>query len=445
VDENQAFEYLQNDDEAHDAETMGNANEQQMQDRNKDLAAIDEDQMKEEEPKEDQVADMEVDPKDEDVDMDKGPEEEKAKLEEDHMEQAKPENAAGAFFSQRMDKRKDNQDENEDEDDAKKSDAKNSDAHEPLRPEEIEELRQQLEVSLGDWRSTGRDPKDAQALWQKYDNLTQDLALGLCEQLRLILEPTQATKLKGDYRTGKRLNMKKIIPYIASQFKKDKIWLRRTKPSKRQYQVMIAIDDSTSMSESHSIQLAYESLALISKALSQLEVGEIGIMSFGEKVKLLHPFDQPFTGEAGAKVLQQFGFDQSKTYVKDLMESSIALLQHVKMNQSGAGRSQELWQLEIIISDGICENHETLKALVRQAAENQIMLIFIILDNKPDKESIMKMTTASFKTVDGKMKLALDPYLNTFPFDYYVVLQNINSLPETLADALRQYFSFVAA
>jgi hypothetical protein len=43
--------------------------------------------------------------------------------------------------------------------------------------------------------------------------------------------------MKGDYRTGKRLNMKKIIPYIASQFKKDKIWLRRSKPAKREYQV----------------------------------------------------------------------------------------------------------------------------------------------------------------------------------------------------------------
>ncbi len=46
-----------------------------------------------------------------------------------------------------------------------------------------------------------------------------------------------ATKLMGDYRTGKRINMRKVIPYIASQFKKDKIWLRRTKPSKRNYQV----------------------------------------------------------------------------------------------------------------------------------------------------------------------------------------------------------------
>lgn len=43
--------------------------------------------------------------------------------------------------------------------------------------------------------------------------------------------------LRGDYRTGKRLNMRKVIAYIASQFRKDKIWLRRTEPSKRDYQV----------------------------------------------------------------------------------------------------------------------------------------------------------------------------------------------------------------
>ncbi|KAG0241019.1 AAA ATPase midasin [Mortierella sp. GBA43] len=439
VDENQAFEYVQNDNEAHDMETMGNANEQQMQDRNKDLAAIDEEQMKDD--KEDQVADMDVDPQDEDVDMDQGPEDKKPQLEEEAMEQARPENAAGAFFSKRMDKKKEEEGEKEEKD---MSEANGSAAHEPLKLEEVEELHQQLEVSLGSWRSNGRDPKDAQALWQKYDNLTQDLALGLCEQLRLILEPTQATKLKGDYRTGKRLNMKKIIPYIASQFKKDKIWLRRTKPSKRQYQVMIAIDDSTSMSESHSIQLAYESLALISKALSQLEVGEIGIMSFGERVDLLHPFDQPFTGEAGARVLQRLGFDQTKTKVEEMMKTSIELLQHAKMNQSGAARSQELWQLQIIISDGICDKHESLKALVRQAAEHQIMLIFVILDNKPEK-SIMKMQTPRFSAVGGEWKMTMGTYLETFPFDYYVVLQNINSLPETLADALRQYFSFVAA
>ena len=29
--------------------------------------------------------------------------------------------------------------------------------------------------------------------------------------------------------------MKKIIPFIASNFRKDKIWLRRTEPAKRDY------------------------------------------------------------------------------------------------------------------------------------------------------------------------------------------------------------------
>lgn len=60
--------------------------------------------------------------------------------------------------------------------------------------------------------------------------------------------------------------MRKVIPYIASQFRKDKIWLRRTKPSKRQYQIMLAIDDSSSMGFNHSKQVKWviEVLAVVS-------------------------------------------------------------------------------------------------------------------------------------------------------------------------------------
>jgi midasin len=111
--------------------------------------------------------------------------------------------------------------------------------------------------------------------------------------------------------------MKKVIPYIASDFKKvtminyhstaqfqvkDKIWLRRTQPSKRQYQVMLAIDDSESMMINHSAQMAYEALTTIANALSHLEVGQLSIMGFGEDVKLLHPFDVPFTSGSGGNV-----------------------------------------------------------------------------------------------------------------------------------------------
>lgn len=80
---------------------------------------------------------------------------------------------------------------------------------------------------------------------------TSNLAQELSEQLRLVLEPTKASRLQGDFRTGRRINMRRVIPYIASQFKKDKIWLRRTRPSKRQYQIIMAVDNSSSMMDSH--------------------------------------------------------------------------------------------------------------------------------------------------------------------------------------------------
>ncbi len=84
-------------------------------------------------------------------------------------------------------------------------------------------------------------PGGSRELWGRLRSVTGALAQRLCEQLRLVLEPMVATKLQGDYRSGKRINMRRVIPYIASGFRKDKIWLRRTKPAKRDYQVRFGL------------------------------------------------------------------------------------------------------------------------------------------------------------------------------------------------------------
>ena len=95
------------------------------------------------------------------------------------------------------------------------------------------------------------------------------------------LIPTQVSKMAGDYRTGKRLNIRKLIPYIASNFKKDKIWLRRTQPDKRKYQVLLAVDDSRSMVENGCEKFALDSVALLCNAMSRLEVGDLSILRAG--------------------------------------------------------------------------------------------------------------------------------------------------------------------
>lgn len=321
---------------------------------------------------------------------------------------------------------------------------------------QMEERSKSIELQLREWRLADYPEAGADQVWRLYESLTHDLAYTLCEQLRLILEPTQATRLKGDYRTGKRLNMKKVISYIASDYTKDKIWLRRTKPSQREYQVLISIDDSRSMAESHSIHLAYQTLALVSKALSRLESGDVAIAKFGERVDLLHGFDQgPFTDQAGAKVLKAFKFSQKATNVLSLLETSLAVLESARERKSMSSTSAaDLWQLQFIISDGMCQDHEKLRTVLRKAEEQRVMIVFIILDSLQtvsaenpggtNQGSILSMDKAEFKTVDGKMELQLQKYLDSFPFDYYVVLRHVEALPEVLAGTLKQFFERIS-
>lgn len=323
-----------------------------------------------------------------------------------------------------------------------------------------DDIEQIVETQLRDWQSLGFPDAGAEHIWRLYESLTHDLAYALCEQLRLILEPTLATRLKGDYRTGKRLNMKKIISYIASDYTKDKIWLRRTRPSQREYQVLIAIDDSRSMAESHSVHLAYETLALVSKALGRLEAGDIAIAKFGETVDILHGFDEgPFTDQSGTKVMSSFRFNQKATNVLSLVDTSLKVLENARERRSmSSATAADLWQLEIIISDGMCQDHDHLRTVLRKAEEQRVMIVFIIIDSlhsttgnssNPSQPgsaqgSILSMDKAEFKNVGGRMELQLQKYLDSFPFEYYVVLRSVEALPEVLTGTLKQFFERIS-
>lgn len=51
-----------------------------------------------------------------------------------------------------------------------------------------------------------------------------------------------------------------IIPYLASQFRKDKIWMRRTQPNQRDYRILIGVDNSSSMADNLCKQVGHTSL-----------------------------------------------------------------------------------------------------------------------------------------------------------------------------------------
>jgi len=315
-------------------------------------------------------------------------------------------------------------------------------------------------------------------LWTLYTSLTMPLSIALCESLRLILAPTLATRLRGDFRTGKRLNMRRVITWVASEYTKDRIWLRRVKPSARSYQVLLAVDDSASMRSDGggAVHLAFQTVVLVAQALGRLEAGEIGVARFGAGWELVRGFgegarDWGSSPAAGGRVLSSLTFQQKRTDVAGFLEGSLGVLEAARDAAGTRGAAKDLWQLEIIISDGICQDHERLRRALRRARSMRVLVVFIVLDALNNSSSVSASTaaTTSSRTASapssslaqssiltlnqvsyrqspttGQTELTMERYLDSFPFEYYVVLRDVEALPRVLADTLREFFERVA-
>ncbi|KAI0389407.1 midasin [Xylariaceae sp. FL0594] len=448
----QEFQHLENDDAAADTQAMGTATEDQTQQID-DAMAIDED--------EDQAPRSHVLPQD-DGDQDEN--------DADEMDTSKPED--------HQVNRDDEQKETRDAGVTTHQGAYNQDAMPPPPPmdgapasEEIEETIQETSTQLSSTHLEPelpmRDFEESMRQWTNFQTKTHPLSLSLTSQLRLILTPSQSTKLSGSYRTGKRLNIKRIIPYIASSYKRDKIWMRRAIPTKRSYQILLCVDDSKSMGScgggsspgsGSAGALALESLVMVSRALTMLEVGEVGIMGFGSDVFMAHEFSEPFAShDAGAKVLQRFTFQQDYTNIQLLVRRTIDRFRLARQQSSSRG-AEDLWQLALILSDGLTPSseHESIQVLLREAMEERIMVVFIIMDDNTNstnssKDEKGKKTKAKEQSVLNLKKVRFLPndeikteyYLDTFPFRYYLVVHNLEDLPGALAGLLRTWFAEV--
>ena len=58
--------------------------------------------------------------------------------------------------------------------------------------------------------------------------------------------------------------------------------------------------------------------------------------------------------------------------------------------------------------------------------------------------SILSMTQVAMKNVDGRMEMQMERYLDSFPFEYYLVLRSVEALPDVLSGTLRQFFERIS-
>lgn len=318
-----------------------------------------------------------------------------------------------------------------------------------LHGQEVEEkearLMEQIDVELSR-KSAALDSMDAERLvklWLQCTKRNGHLVQELCQQLQIVLQPTKMSKYKGDYKSGKRLNMRKLISYIASDYRKDKIWLRRTKPSKRTYNIILAVDNSASMSDNNCRQMTYQSLALLAKSLSLIEAGSLSVVSFGEQVKCIHDFGLPYCDAIGAQFLRDLRFNESKTSYKELLKYSCESFAKQAQASRQNSASNSCSQLLIILSDGrnVTSEEEEVKIYLRQLKSMGILTLFMIIDDLKKNKNNSIVTVQ--RTLGSGANMTVVNYMELFPFPFYVLVRKLETMPMVLGDALRQWFELV--
>merc|ERR1712098_682364 len=207
--------------------------------------------------------------------------------------------------------------------------------------------------------------------------------------------------------------------------------LRRIKPNKREFQILVALDDSSSMSDNQSREMALSSLNTLSSALTLLEVGQIGVLRFGQMAEVIHSLGSQWSQSAGAKIQNQFTFVQKETSLISLLNLST---QAFRRQAASASRNSTVSQLLIIVSDGrgiYHEGREKVMQTVLRARHAGYFCLFLIVENPSAKDSVLDIKLPVFS--GGKL-LSIDSYMEHFPFQHYIVLRDVNNLPRTLSD-----------
>ncbi|ETB59795.1 hypothetical protein YYC_03183 [Plasmodium yoelii 17X] len=282
-------------------------------------------------------------------------------------------------------------------------------------------------------------------IYEQLNNETEMISSQLCEQLKIILEPTVRNKYEGDYKSGKKLNIKKLVNYFASNFRNNKIWKRKTKLNKRDYNILIAIDNTKSMKINNIQKMTLNAIFLVAKAFEKLNVGKIGICSFGESEQITSnnivcPMVNSLNKQNFLKILNHFNFNHDTQNSFDCaMLNALKICNYVFKNSYTQNNSKNtLNHLMLIISDGRF-NKSSVRAEIFNSIKNNFIPILMIIDTQLSDnkaQSIFNLKQTFYKN----NKLEIVPYLHDFPFPYFVVVNDINDIPSMTCDIIRQWF-----
>lgn len=202
--------------------------------------------------------------------------------------------------------------------------------------------------------------------------------------LRNILESNKYSKFIGDYKSGKKLNLKRLIPYIASDYRKDKIWMKRRRSDKKEYIIRIFIDNSKSMYNQEMVNILFILFSRLKNSFKALNI-PVQLYRFGNILEECEIQDMTFTDN----------------------ETNVDWIEEFKDG------------VNIVLTDGIFQ---------KTGFYNKNFLVILI-----DKNDICNMSKVS--VTDGN--IFIQKYLELFSLRYCVI-KNIEELESTFILALSE-------
>ncbi|CAJ1388354.1 unnamed protein product [Effrenium voratum] len=148
----------------------------------------------------------------------------------------------------------------------------------------------------------------------------------------------------------------------------------------------------------------------------------------------------------GPKETIRFTFEEESAQshnrsLADMMRLSSELFDE----RSGPNPARPFSQMSIIISDGRFNKSKVRPWVHAALARQQLPLLIIVDDFEADKaagkRSVFDLRAVSYET--GRCQVV--PYLQDFPFPYYVVVQDLQSLPAILSDVMKQWFELATS
>ncbi|UKJ88720.2 hypothetical protein MACJ_001965 [Theileria orientalis] len=252
------------------------------------------------------------------------------------------------------------------------------------------------------------------------------LSNNLLSQLRIILEYNYVNSLKGYYKHGKRISIKKLMIFIATNYQRDKIWLKRLKPQKRDYFIQLAIDNTKSMGTI--AKIAIQTIVVIYEAIHKLNIGTLNVIKFGAYTPeiILNNVNTSYND----RWMSRLSFDEESKFS---YETGLIQLFQFILSQPHFIASKN--KILIIISDGKFNKTKVRKYLINIINHNIVPLL-VVLDPQNSITSMKHIINT-----DGR--LIIENYLDNFPFPYYSIISNINNLPNILSDLLRYFKLYV--